>query len=289
MANKYTVHAGHAAEGHLFTGANGYCSESKEDRVIKDAVIKYLKLDGNLVSDCTVDSGLSASNIISKIKKKINAESNVTANISIHLNALKKSAKDGKTKGVECCVYSLNTAAATIGTRICSNIAKLGFTNRGNKKRTDLGVLKGITNGGANILVECFFCDDEDDYKLYLSKGSDAIGKAIAEGIVGHTIHPLIKPGTYLLNGISYDRVFNPTYYELHNKDVADACKGDKNKLWRHFCEFGMKEGRQASVDFNVKVYKERYSDLQAVYGSNLPEYYKHYCVFGFAEGRKGI
>ena len=56
---KFTVHAGHAAKGHLFTGAVGYCEESVVDRYIKDSVIKWLKVDGHLVSDCTVDKGLS--------------------------------------------------------------------------------------------------------------------------------------------------------------------------------------------------------------------------------------
>ena len=75
-----------------------------------------------------------------------------------------KAVREGKgsnTKGVECCVYSVNTEAGRVANKICDNIAALGFTNRGIKARTDLGVLKGITNGGNNILVECFFCDDE--------------------------------------------------------------------------------------------------------------------------------
>lgn len=185
---KYTVHGGHAAHGNKNCGAVGYCSESLVDRQIKDAVIKYLKLDGHLIKDCTVDSGLTASSIVTAIKKLINGEQNVTANTSIHLNAWDKTNKDGKTKGVECCVYSSTGTSADIGNRICQNIAKFGFTNRGNKVRTNLGVLKGIKNGGANVLVECFFCDDEDDYILYTKLGADTIGKAIAEGIVGHSI-----------------------------------------------------------------------------------------------------
>lgn len=289
MSNKYTVHAGHAAKGHLFTGAAGYCEESVEDRKIKDAVIKWLKQDGNLVADCTVDSGLSASNIIAKIKKLINAESNVKANISIHLNASKKSAKDGKVKGVECLIYPKDGVARNLGNAICKSVNALGFTNRGIKERSDLGVLKGITNSGINVLVECFFCDDQDDYMLYQKVGYDALGKAIAEGIVGHEIGAVVKSGQYVSNGVDYGKVFNPTYYSLHNSDVAKAANGDTKKLFEHFIAFGMKEGRQASADFNVQVYKERYSDLKQAFGNNLPKYYEHYCVFGANEGRKGV
>lgn len=288
---KYTVHAGHAAKGHLFTGAVGYCEESVVDRFIKDSVIKWLKVDGHLVVDCTVDKGLSQSNIVTQIKKKINAEQNVTANISIHLNASKKSVVDGRTKGVECCVYNLGTNSAVIGDRICLAVHKLGFTNRGDKVRSNLGILKGIKNGGANILVECFFCDDQDDYYLYVKLGSDAIGKAIAEGIVGHDIQQLQKAtGKFVYDGVDLSYVFNPVYYALHQPDVVKAYgTGNDSKLFEHFCLYGMKEARQACADFNPKVYRERYSDLNRAFNSDWKQYYKHYCTHGIKEGRKGI
>ena len=287
---KFTVHAGHAAKGHLYTGAKGYVEESVVDRYIKDSVIKWLKADGNLVADCTVDSGLSQSNIITKIKKKINAEQNVSANISIHLNALKQVGRDGKTKGVECCVYDINSYAGTIGARICASVKKLGFTNRSVKKRTDLGVLKGITNKGANVLVECFFCDDQDDYDLYAKVGADAIGKAIAEGIVGHAIGVTPKAtGKFVYGGVDYSPVFNANYYATNNQDVVKALGNNESKLFEHFCIYGMKEKRQGCADFNVLVYKDRYNDLASAFGTNYPEYYKHYCQFGLAEGRKAI
>lgn len=288
---KYTVHAGHAAKGHLFTGAAGYCEESVVDRYIKDAVIKWLKADGNLVSDCTVDSGLSQSNIITKIKKKINAEQNVAANISIHLNASKKSVSDGKTKGVECCVYNVQTVSGAIAERICKSVSsKCKLTNRGVKARTDLGVLKGIKNGGANILVECFFCDDQDDYNTYVKFGAEAIGKAIAEGIVDHKIELYSKPtGKLVYQGVDYSPVFNPAYYALHNSDVVKVFGNNESKLFEHFCIYGMKERRQGCADFNVTIYKNRYTDLQSAFGINYPDYYKHYCQFGKKEGRKGV
>lgn len=287
---KYTVHGGHAAHGKKNCGAVGYCSESLVDRQIKDAVIKYLKLDGNLVKDCTVDSGLTQSSIITAIKKLINAEKDVTVNTSIHLNACSKSKKDGKTKGVECCIYSEGGLAEYIGNAICRKVSALGFTNRGNKVRTNLGVLKGIKNGGVNILVECFFCDDEDDYILYTKLGADKIGKAIAEGIVGHDIKEQTPKSTnYILDGVDYSKVFNPSYYALKNSDLKKIYGNDEKQLFTHFLIFGMKEGRIASPDFNVSVYKERYIDLKEAYGNNLPEYYKHYCTFGFLEGRKAI
>lgn len=184
----YTVHAGHAKDGNSYSGAAGYCKESVEDRLIKDAVVKYLRAADHVVRDCTVDQGQSQSGIITEIKKKINSCTGATANISIHLNAAKKAPTDGKIKGVECEVYSNTGKTAEVASCICKKISALGFTNRGVKERTDLGVLKGITNGGVNILVECFFCDDEDDYNRYCKVGADAIGQAIAEGILNQSI-----------------------------------------------------------------------------------------------------
>ena len=115
---RYTIHAGHAKQGNRFSGAVGFCAESVVDRQIVQAVIKYLRLDGNDVFDCTVDSGISQGNIISKIKKNINSYNNVIANISIHLNAVGKSKADGKVKGCECLVYSILNRDAVMGKRI---------------------------------------------------------------------------------------------------------------------------------------------------------------------------
>lgn len=185
---RYTVHGGHAKHGNRFCGAVGFCSESLVDRAICASVISWLKKAGHAAYDCSVDSGISQGNIITKIKRNINSFTNVTANISIHLNAYKKSAADGKIKGCETIVYSTNTRDAVIANRICQELKHLGFTNRGVKSRTDLGILKGIENGGANILVEVFFCDDQDDYNLFNKVGVDAIGKAIAMGIIGEPI-----------------------------------------------------------------------------------------------------
>lgn len=287
---KITVHAGHAAPGNKYIGAVGYCSESYVDRQIKDSVIKWLRHYSATAVDCTVDSGISQSNIISKIKKNINACPNATANVSIHLNAHKKSSKDGKTKGVECCVYDLDSPAGVMATRICNRLNALGFTNRGVKKRTNLGVLKGIKNGGANILIEVFFCDDEDDFLLYSKLGADAIGKVIAEAILDKSPKTIPSIGTYTWGGVDYSPVFDAAYYlDTGDANLKKACLGNPNKAFEHFCVFGMREGRQANKEFNPRIYMERYPDLKDTFGSNLPAYYKHYCMLGKQEGRTAI
>lgn len=294
---KYTVHAGHAPHGKLGHGAVAYCDESSVDRVIKDYIIFWLKRDGHIAIDCTYEQGGTQSGIIAGIKKKINAEQNVTANISVHLNASKKRSKDGKTTGSECWIYPGDKVANNIGMNILLNLKRLGFTNRGVKNSTKLGVLKGIKNGGCNILVECFFCDDEDDFLLYSKIGMNEIGKAIAEGIVGHSIN-LVQNNvpSYIYNDSTLGRVdltpvFNASYYGTANKDVKDDPVFGENPttLFQHFTQFGMNEGRQGCASFNPTVYRERYSDLEDTFGSDMRMYYLHYCLYGKNEGRKGI
>lgn len=281
---KYTVHGGHAAHGKKYCGAVGYCSESLVDRDICKAVIKWLKKAGHDAYDCSVDSGLSQSNVISKIKNKINSYKNVTANISIHLNAATKSKADGKVKGTEVIVYSTCSNDAFIANRVCLEMKVLGFTNRGVKARKDLGILKGITNGGANILVECFFCDDQDDYNLFNKVGVDAIGKAIAMGVIGKAIPDY---SSYIKDGIDYSKVFNHNYYAEKYADIKRVYGTNAEKLFQHFLNFGMSEGRQGCSEFNVSIYQASNPDLVNAFGRNIPAYYKHYCTYGYKENRK--
>ena len=291
---KYTVHAGHAPHGKLGAGAVGYCSESLIDRKIKDSVINWLRIDGHIAIDCTYEKAGTQSGIISAIKKKINAEQNVQANISIHLNALpKKTGKDNKTTGTECWVYPNNKSSREMANRIVAKIAALGFKSRGVKESTSLGVLKGIKNGGANVLVECFFCNDYDDYILFTKLGAEAIGKAIAEGIIGHNIGKKPEPThtDYIYNDLEFGTinlayVFDPKYYANNNKDLLKEFGSDNKKLLAHFISCGMKEGRLASNEFNINIYKRNNKDLVAAYGEDLPRYYKHYCFIGHTETR---
>ncbi len=67
--------------------------------------------------------------------------------------------------------------------RICDRIASLGFANRGVKVRKDLAVLNS-THAPA-LLVECCFCDNDEDYALY---NSDSMAYAIVKGITNQNI-----------------------------------------------------------------------------------------------------
>ena len=167
----YNVHAGH--NWHV-TGARGYLDETKEDRIVKDEVIRLLRREGHTVYDCTDEDGRTQAENLRNIVKKCNAHS-VDLDVSIHLNA-------GGGTGVEVWQYDNRTKA--VADRICEAISdKLELKNRGSKITDKLYVLNK-TNSKA-ILVECCFVDRQADYDAW--SGSQC-AKAIVEGILGESI-----------------------------------------------------------------------------------------------------
>lgn len=88
-------------------------------------------------------------------------------------------------------------------------------------------------------------------------------------------------------NGVDYSPVYNYSYYKKKYADLQKAFGNDKDAYFRHFCQYGMKEGRKAASSFDVQKYKAKYADLRKAFGENLSEYYKHYCIYGKKEGRK--
>lgn len=178
----YNVHGGHNAK---VPGVSSYLNEVTEDRKIKDKVISLLKAQGHTVYDCTDDSGKTQGANLANIVAKCNKHT-AAMDISIHLNAAKKDPGNGKTKGVEVFVYSSSSKAKAAATRVCKNIAALGFTNRGVKTSTSLYVLKH-TKAPA-MLIEVCFADDKDDVNLYNEAGVAKISKAIVEGILNKSL-----------------------------------------------------------------------------------------------------
>ena len=176
------VHAGHNPDGKVACGAVGLIRESTEARKVKDEVICQLRALGHTVYDCTVNDGLSKSDILKKIVKKCNAHK-VDLDVSIHFNSGTGLKDDGKTTGTEVLVYSGYSKARDEAEDVCKEIAKLGFKNRGVKFRPDLYVLKH-TNAPA-MLVECCFVNDKDDVELY---DHHSMAKAIVKGITGMTV-----------------------------------------------------------------------------------------------------
>lgn len=97
---------------------------------------------------------------------------------------------------------------------------------------------------------------------------------------------------SYMAEGVDWQYVFDPKFYGEQKarandtKTLRDVLVTD-TALFQHFMQFGMNEQRQAKADFNVKVYRANYTDLQQAFGDNWKNYYWHYCLCGRKENRK--
>lgn len=173
----FNVHGGHNRK---CPGAHGYFDETTEDRLVTAAVIKYLRMAGHTVYDCTDDDGATASANLRNIVAKCNRHK-ADLDVSIHFNA-----SGGGGHGTEVFIYSFdrsrNAAAIDAARRVVNRIGALGFNNRGVKDGSRLYVVR-YTYAPA-ILVECCFCDNSTDSAVYKRLGADRMGYAIACGIL---------------------------------------------------------------------------------------------------------
>lgn len=80
--------------------------------------------------------------------------------------------------------------------------------------------------------------------------------------------------------------VFNAKYYQMNYTDLEHMTD---EELLAHFLNVGVNEGRVASKDFNINVYKNYNPDLVAAYGNANYCYLTHYITMGKAEGRKAV
>lgn len=182
MIRAVTVHAGHNPAGKIACGASDWIDESTEARIITKKLIKQLNKKGIEAYDCTVNNGTSQSDVLKKICANCNSKER-DIDISIHFNAFTHQEVDGKTKGTEVWVKGANGVRGNIAKRICKQISKIGFKNRGVKQSDSLYFLNH-TNRPA-LLVEVCFVTDEDDAMLYKKHRKD-IAKAITKAIINY-------------------------------------------------------------------------------------------------------
>lgn len=83
-----------------------------------------------------------------------------------------------------------------------------------------------------------------------------------------------------------FAKVFDADFYYNRHPDLQKAFGHNIGKLMMHYINYGMKEGRIASSQFNVNAYRKANPDLQKVYGNNLKNIVEHYFRFGCHEGR---
>lgn len=102
--------------------------------------------------------------------------------LEIHFNAASADSGNGKVKGSEAYVTT-SEAGITVEEQILKNLQKLGYTNRG-VKRKNWSVIHATKRAGVSAcLLEVCFIDDGDDMALYEKTREQAV-EAVALGIV---------------------------------------------------------------------------------------------------------
>lgn len=239
------VHAGHNPAGRIACGAVGLLDESKENRLVKNELIKYLKQGGVTVYDCTEDNGTSQNDVLKKIVAKCNAHT-VDWDFSLHLNSGRNDYNgDGKQAGAEIHINADNKGKRAVAQRILDHMKAIGFnTSRGIKIRNDLYVLNHTT--APAILIEICFVDDRDDYNQYTKVGYKAVAKAIAEGIMNRTINDGTATSTVQKDGLANQKASDGNWYYYKNGQVATGFTGIAQN------ENGWFYVRNGKVDFNA-------------------------------------
>lgn len=80
--------------------------------------------------------------------------------------------------------------------------------------------------------------------------------------------------------------IFSAKYYADQYPDLKAAFDYNEEMLWKHFQEFGLKEGRNMSPILDVQKYRAAYGDLDRAFGDNWDAYVQHYFDYGINENR---
>ena len=83
--------------------------------------------------------------------------------------------------------------------------------------------------------------------------------------------------------------IFDVDYYYNTYADLQAAFGYDETALYNHYIQFGIKEGRSGSEEFNCSVYAGNYADLRAVFGTDITSYCLHYEQHGQSEARNAV
>ena len=79
---------------------------------------------------------------------------------------------------------------------------------------------------------------------------------------------------------------FNAAFYATKYPDVKNVIGTNPDALYKHFVNFGMKEGRMLNQNFDPKAYIEAYPDIKAYCAGDYTKAYAHYVNNGKKEGR---
>ncbi|WP_102834294.1 N-acetylmuramoyl-L-alanine amidase [Clostridioides difficile] len=172
---KIAIVPGHTLSG-KGTGAVGYIDEGKENRILTDLIVKWLKQGGAIVYTGKVDK---SNNYLAEQCKIANRQ-NVDLAVQIHFNANKTTLNPMGTETI----YKTNNGKV-YAERVNKKLSTI-FKNRGAK--SDARGLYWLSHTKAPaILIEVCFVDSKADTDYYI-KNKNTVAKLIAEGILNKKI-----------------------------------------------------------------------------------------------------
>ncbi|MCC0783364.1 N-acetylmuramoyl-L-alanine amidase [Clostridioides sp. ES-S-0108-01] len=177
---KIAIVPGHTLTG-KGTGAVGYIDEGKENRILTELIVKWLKQGGATVYTGKVDN---SSNYLSE-QCKIANKQDVDLAVQIHFNANSTTLNPMGTETI----YKTNNGKV-YANRVNDKLATV-FKNRGAK--SDVRGLYWLNHTKAPaILIETCFVDSKADTDYYI-KNKNTVAKLIAEGILNKKIDNEVK------------------------------------------------------------------------------------------------
>lgn len=218
------IRAGHTEKS---PGASGIISENKENRPLKNEVIKLLTGNTEIVDLQPSEDMPYPDELMWGINKA--NDSNLDLAISIHFNNAYKS-YEGEL-GTEVLVHP-NCPKKDIARGIVDNLSGLGFKNRGIKE--DGKRLAELRESKCPwIIIEVCFVEATRDVELYNNLSYEQIARAIVSGIlaldenkVGYVVTNYL-PAAYE----GYDGV-DINYILSYFKDIKTYVRCDKNGIW---------------------------------------------------------
>lgn len=166
---KFAIDLGHniSCDG----GAVGIKSENSLIMAVGENVIYRLRKCGHDVVEC---KPIHATSVGDSLRRRVAAANASRADVfcSIHFNAFNQ-----KAYGTE--VFAVSQTGMAIAKRVVTQIAAIGYYNRGVKDGSKLYVLRNTSMPA--ILVECCFCDSAKDMQIF---NADKMAAAIVAGLV---------------------------------------------------------------------------------------------------------
>ncbi|HBE9572377.1 TPA: N-acetylmuramoyl-L-alanine amidase [Clostridioides difficile] len=242
---KVVIVPGHTLTG-KGTGAVGYIDEGKENRILTDLIVKWLKQGGAIVYTGKVDK---SNNYLAEQCEIANRQ-NVDLAVQIHFNANKTTLNPMGTETI----YKTNNGKV-YAERVNKKLSTI-FKNRGAK--SDARGLYWLSHTKAPaILIEVCFVDSKADTDYYI-KNKNTVAKLIAEGILNRNIKDVTENNKIYKNAIVYsgetDKAIATIMSLYLDKSITVDIKSYKNYMYENVYVIG---GVAAKI---MNSYPDRYT-----------------------------